>query len=809
MYSPPSMEPADIVVGLGAADRNLLCVCLALFEDSTLARRLAELYSKTKKRLNDAVDQKQTEQAVASIQSRITHWRDSPLTDEDLRLALWIYLREAFALAPKLAVSDRTARSAADDLVAAIIHHVDPPPGLISAVTDRAREILGRSASRRHRAAFSDVALPVIDDLLATAFTAGAGELPEADRDRLLADIRKSLQEMDDASRRRLLDAVGADELNDAAILKMILLGGGLTSIGVSVGLSGFAAYILAAKASALIPLVSGPMLVSILAILADPLTIVVGGGLGGWLFSRAANARVRAEVAVRVASLLALQALSDGHRSVQGALRGFARAEQLAAHGDLDAKSIQRYAAEWRRILPAQIETSAQLNASVEQLMRRSLSDDIRQGGRLRRLLFPGEGATLDTAAVAVMTVGDILYCAAAIDPTVIAAADFSRAAEIDGPVEFAVFAHNVKQLDPAGYAGAESNLSGYVAEQVVAAQLVAQGHQVSFPETSNQQGWDLMVDGHPFQVKCYEDASSLGQHFAVNPDIPVLANAELAGKVSGEYADRVYFVEGYSHATVREVTDSSLDAGADMFSPDVPVFALAVSAVRNLIGVQRGRVTGAQAVEQVLIDGSMRMGLAAIGGYAGTAIGLLVFGPAGALVFSAAMPVLSQAQSSRLTGVIDEQLTSPKYNAWAANTDNALAKLIAAVSGATKAKQRLLSQKRAQLPSGAVGDYLRARFDDDSAALKEAAIDLDHAVARKGTVEQRVAAVVQWTARCYVHPIAFQHELMALAALMNGRPAVIDRIDEHFDKAIESGKSVVEDARRRLFEWVARKTK
>jgi hypothetical protein len=199
------MEPADIVVGLGAADRNLLCVCLALFEDSTLARRLAELYSKAKKRLNDAVDQEQTQQVAASIQSRIIYWRDSSLTDEDLRLALWIYLREAFGLAPKLAVSDRSARSAADDLVAAIIHHVDPPPGLMSAVTDRAREILGRSANRRPRAAFADVALPVIDDLLATAFTAGAGELPEADRDRLLADIRKSLQEMDGASRRHLL----------------------------------------------------------------------------------------------------------------------------------------------------------------------------------------------------------------------------------------------------------------------------------------------------------------------------------------------------------------------------------------------------------------------------------------------------------------------------------------------------------------------------------------------------------------------------------------------------------------------------
>lgn len=40
------VQPSDIISGLGLADRALLAACLALFEDSTLLKRLEHLYSK-------------------------------------------------------------------------------------------------------------------------------------------------------------------------------------------------------------------------------------------------------------------------------------------------------------------------------------------------------------------------------------------------------------------------------------------------------------------------------------------------------------------------------------------------------------------------------------------------------------------------------------------------------------------------------------------------------------------------------------------------------------------------------------------
>ncbi len=44
---------------------------------------------------------------------------------------------------------------------------------------------------------------------------------------------------------------------------------------------------------------------------------------------------------------------------------------------------------------------------------------------------------------------------------------------------------------------------LTGYVAEQKAASALEAAGHHVTFAATANQPVWDLLVDGHPVQIK------------------------------------------------------------------------------------------------------------------------------------------------------------------------------------------------------------------------------------------------------------------------------------------------------------------
>jgi uncharacterized protein YaaW (UPF0174 family) len=83
----------------------------------------------------------------------------------------------------------------------------------------------------------------------------------------LISKVRTQLEQMDEGAQKELLNSIGAEKLNDAAVRKVLLTAGGLTALSTSVGLAGFSAYILAAQASAFIPLISGPALVSIVAV--------------------------------------------------------------------------------------------------------------------------------------------------------------------------------------------------------------------------------------------------------------------------------------------------------------------------------------------------------------------------------------------------------------------------------------------------------------------------------------------------------------------------------------------------------------
>ncbi|MGH8453972.1 MAG: hypothetical protein ACRESW_05415, partial [Nevskiales bacterium] len=487
-----------------------------------------------------------------------------------------------------------------------------------------------------------------MDDLITTALKDGAGQMDATAQERLIAEMRARLEGMSEADQQCLLDKIGARDFNDTAIRNMLLTGGSLAAISIGVGAAGFSAYILAAQASAFIPMVSGPALVSFVSVISNPVTMIGGTAAAIWWATSSAKQQIQTAVGLRVLALLALKGISDSNRNgIVATLDSFSRAKALQPIGNVDEKTAERYRDEWHVLEPVVGKPGPRPDAGVSELMNRPAMAEAPQNNRLARLLFPGDAEARTTAVVVALTLGDIVYSAAAIDATVIKAADFARLDVLDNPLAFADFARRIQELSPAGIAGAISNVKGYVAEQVVAAELVAKGHQVEFPATSNEPGWDLLVDGEKFQVKCLEDIGGLKVHFD-NYDYPVLANSELMDKIPAAWADHnVFFVEGYSNELISHVTDSSMAAGADVFDPAVPVFALAVSAIRNLMNYNAGKVSGTQAVEQIVLDGSTRVGLAVAGGYLGTGIGLLVFGPAGALVWGSVLPVLAQAQS------------------------------------------------------------------------------------------------------------------------------------------------------------------
>src|SRR5690606_18398519 len=88
-----------------------------------------------------------------------------------------------------------------------------------------------------------------------------------------------------------------------------------------------------------------------------------------------------------------------------------------------------------------------------------------------LQSALFPDDaGSAREALAVGALTLGDVAYQLAAIDPSVIAAADFSRADDLASILSFGEFAESIRGLSGAASDGAEYNLRGYVAEQLVA---------------------------------------------------------------------------------------------------------------------------------------------------------------------------------------------------------------------------------------------------------------------------------------------------------------------------------------------------
>lgn len=210
----------------------------------------------------------------------------------------------------------------------------------------------------------------------------------------------------------------------------------------------------------------------------------------------------------------------------------------------------------------------------------------------------------------------------------------------------------------------GVVNKVQGHVAEQIVAEHLQHLGHHVEFPLTSNQQGYDLIVDGtHLYNVKDVAAASSISSHFAHNPDINVIVPQHFGDWYehaihidastgidhlgdSFHHAHSVVVDGGLDHDHVVNQTHHALDA-AQGHVPGFhfPVVALALSSWREGNLLVDGSTEVTRSLKNVLCDvtgtgiggGIGAKGGAAIGTFfmpgIGTGIGAILGGIAGAM--------------------------------------------------------------------------------------------------------------------------------------------------------------------------------
>jgi len=790
----PTLQSHNVVAGLGVAPRELLATCLALFEDSTLQQRLSErIAGLTRSRRDQPHDGADTTSTLSSLQQRVLQWREAPVEDEVLRLVLWMRLRAAFDLPPLTFGTLRSARTAADDLVAATLRSIQPD------TLESAKRWAGVGEQREIPDSLDALARQTLAELVANVMQ-GDDAANAVAREALLREMKERVEQLDERSRARLLTAINAREFNDDAIRAMLLTGGGLATFGGAVSVAGFSAYILAAQASAFIPLVSGPALVSFVAVLSNPITIVLATVGAGWWATRSANQKIQSAIAIRLISLLALTGIAARDAGLRGVVQAFKRLPKMKRAGTLDGSVLANYQADWN-VIASVNRKSTSLDPHTAQMMERPFPGSSALD-RWERLLQKDDGAAQDMAAMSALTLGELVYHIHSLDPAVLVAADFSRVGDLNDPIAFAAFAHSIESLRGVSHLGAISNLKGYVAEQVVAGELVQQGHLVEFPDTSNQAGWDIAVDGVQFQVKNAADLDLLARHFDKGYEYPILANSEIADLLakaaeqghSPVWADQVHFVEGYSQDAVQQLTDQTLDAGDAMLHPHVPVFAVTLGAIRQWGRYSSGEVSGSQAVQTVLVNGTVSAGLAVAGNYAGVAIGLLVFGPAGALVLGSALPIVSRTQVGTVKTVAEIVTKGARYKSWQIETHESLQRLIAISQAKLTNKGKRIKARAISPEPALLGDYLNWRLDEDVRFLRECRLRLKVIQNdQQLTVEAASERLLVWLSTCTLHPATYQKELRRLLEVLARRPTLEENLGDKKDQVVSSWKDFV----------------
>lgn len=785
MYVPPW----TIFAGLGALDRRDLCNLIASFETTTLLSMSMDRVSDVISRFQKDDKSSDTTAFARRLKAAADDLFASDISERALRIRLWIRIATALDLDATLPLSSRRANAVGAGVASKAssvmsVPFVDDSEEPLPTGFERAWQAVKALRRRPHQDFSFLVAEQAQLVAKAVAEAAVSGDIPEDLANELEERVRDHIQRLppelrDDAMRNAL--AAG-----DRASLTVLATGTAAFSIGMGVNLAGFSAYILAAQASAFIPFMSGPAVVSTLFMLANPLFSIPAVLGAGYLANNYVNGGQAAKLAALVSVQLSLRGLSAGRGGLAGALNDFrsaTEADLAMLPKDVEGVTVSRNA--------AIVSTTGGGLPKAPGNLKASASFPDRRGALLEGVLSKKQGDGLEMAAVTALSAGDILYNAVSIDPMVLAAADFSRSEDLGDIFQFGVFADRIRSMGEAAAGGAANNLRGYVSEQLVAARLVEVGHVVSFPETSNNAGFDVLVDGVPFQVKCLQSLEGLRTHFEKYPDMPVYANSELAEAVidsGAEWSKLVFYIDGFDREIADLIMTTSLEAGEALGDLNVPYFAMAVSSARNLHRVWRGRMPLSDLPFSLVLDASVKGGLAAVGTLSGKALGLLAFGPAGALVLGGVGGVGALVGA----GWTREQATRLLSSEWLSELDTSTEQFRVAVLKAVRAKVAMLKEKQASVPNTVpeINDWINARFADDILFLDEVAYDLAVTISTMGHPAKARASLSAMDA-AKVHPLAVEKELTDLLEVLRSEPSKTQAAGKKVSEAWSSLKS------------------
>ena len=774
------IPPWYILAGLGSLDRRALCNFLAVFECTSLINLSLDGAKDLYEKLRNS-EQAESERAfLKRIQETSDEYyavEEPSRSDAWLRFRIWSEMRSVFGLTKALPLSTASANYRCAEVadLASKYHSVesqqaDDSEGLGHRLGRFTAESTKKWVSRE-RSNFTQTVRKEAAQFVLKALKDDT--LTEEQRQKLEDEFRQKLDQLPEDMRDQSLEQ--AIKSGDWASLATVGSAGTLVGLAITVEIAGFSAYIAAAQASAIIPLLGGKTAVSLLAVLANPLFVLLATAGGGFVMNRSLKKKVGRMVASRLAIQLALQGLATRSDGLKRCLDDFK---------DLTDDEISDERLKKQRETAKAISGALPPTPGVPETELPAISET-QEMDSLTAVLFPtSRNSGLNAAAVAGLTTADILFDAMAIDPQVMSATDFSRTEDINNIFEFGAFAERIESMDGLAQAGAENQLRGYVAEMMVATRL--KEHDVSLAETSNTPGYDLIVDGNPFQVKCYRDADTglraLENHFEQYPDIPVYANSEILPAVrdsDAPWADKVFGVEGFDYETTNNVLEQSLESGTDLMDLRIPLFAVAVSAARNIHGWWKGSIPLRDIPLEVVVDGAVHGTLSAAGGIAGTTLGLLLFGPAGAVIFRGT----GQAGALFGAGAVRRKFDDLRTKEWAASVGETANLFKAALDEAMQSKIRRINFKASQIRASdpVLKYWARLKFADQALCVAECKAELDHLPEH---AVDRAKELLKLMRKAGVHPWSVNEPLRDLMNILAEKPSVTDQVMEAVDK-------------------------
>ena len=266
-----------------------------------------------------------------------------------------------------------------------------------------------------------------------------------------------------------------------------------------------------------------------------------------------------------------------------------------------------------------------------------------------------------VEAGAAATLTIGDVLYDYARVDPRVLLGVshahpdpkgmllrasgleDINAPESLDNVFQFAKFQYLIprqaKYLDPDSLKGLQSSDMGHVAEFVVKQQWQSEDNEVvTMPDIPNYPGADLFRFDIPYNVKWYPKAhSKMLEHFEENPNIRIVTSTEAAKDFWEKYPDLAHMVEDskINYAFVPNLQNTSNKAGKELFENDY-LFDLAIPEVfgisyiivtaKNAMYLYQGKTDLKNAFENVLVGGTARVVGMGVGSYIGSKLGGII---------------------------------------------------------------------------------------------------------------------------------------------------------------------------------------